>query len=98
MFVRVNQVRFKPGMAEAARAIAKNELIPLMKSMKGFKHWYAIQSIHDPDMGLSIGFWDSQADFERARMEERYLDSVRKMRNLYVEPPTDRYYEVKLQS
>ncbi len=97
MIVRVNHVRFKKGQADKARAVAEKELVPLMKGIKGFVRWYALQASDNPDEGLSIGVWETKEDLERARGDSRYQAVVGKIQGYYAEQPSQRLFDVKSQ-
>jgi heme-degrading monooxygenase HmoA len=94
VYVRINHVRFKRGKAKEAAEVGALELAPLMQRARGFRGWYSLQAEDDPDAGLSIGLWDSKADFEALAKVEAYREAVGKIRTLYAEPSTQRFYNV----
>ena len=94
MFVRINHIRFKRGKAKDAAEVAALELAPLMRNARGFRGWYGLQADDDPDAGLSIGMWDSRADYETLAKTDAYREAVSKIRRFYAEPSTQRMYNL----
>lgn len=94
MYVRINHLRFKKGRAKEAAEVAALELAPLMQNARGFRAWYGLQAEDDPDAGLSIGLWDSKADFETLAKTDAYREAVAKIRHFYAEHSTQRFYNV----
>ena len=94
MYIRMNQVRFKRGRAKEAAEVASLELAPLMQRARGFRSWYGLQAEDDPDAGLSVGMWDSRADFEALAKTDSYREAVAKIRKFYAEPSVQRFYNV----
>ena len=90
----MNHLRFKRGKAKEGAEVAALELAPLMQNARGFRGWYGLQAEHDPDAGVSIGMWDSKADFEALAKTDAYREAVAKIRRFYAEPSVQDFYNV----
>ena len=63
MHVRAVTVQIQPGKMQEAIDVYKDSVVPAAKAQKGFQGAYLMTDASS-GKGLSITFWDSEADME----------------------------------
>ena len=65
MFARLVESPAKPGKKDDLIAILSKELQPLIKKQPGFVDFVGLTSDTQPELGLTMTFWDTKANAEK---------------------------------
>jgi len=62
--LRLLNIKIQPGKLEEFRSIYWNEVLPVLKSVKGCQYAFLTESLEDRNEVISITFWDSKKNME----------------------------------
>ena len=62
MYIRILSLNIQPGKFDNFQKIYTNEIIPVLKKVKGCRYVYLTGSDDNPDEAISITIWDSRDD------------------------------------
>jgi heme-degrading monooxygenase HmoA len=97
MFARTTIVQIKPGRLDEATQLFAESVIPAAKAQKGFKGMYLLTD-QASGKGLSIGFWESEADAIANEQSGYYQEQLNKFKDLFAAMPVVEKYEVSVQA
>lgn len=65
MYMRILSLNIQPGKFDDFQEIYTNEIIPVLKKVKGCRYVYLTGSDDNPNEAISITIWDSREDAEK---------------------------------
>jgi len=65
MYMRIVSLNIQPGKFDDFQEIYTNEIIPVLKKVKGCRYVYLTGSDDNPNEAISITIWDSREDAEK---------------------------------
>ena len=65
MYMRILSLNIQPGKFDDFQEIYTNEIIPVLKKVKGCRYVYLTGSDDNPNEAISITIWDSRDDAEK---------------------------------
>ena len=95
MWVRLTIVKLQPGKSDEARKIYYEELVPVVKELKGHIDMFVLEPVDEKDEFISYNAWESKADGDAYEASGTYVELVNKIKHLFAGPPTLKSYEVK---
>ena len=98
MYVRMTFFKVKPGTMDALRNLYVNEVIPSHKNNKGIRFVHLLEALDAKDEGISVTAWDTRGDLETYEKSGEYQKTVAKFKEMFVEEPILRSYEVTASS
>ena len=69
MYMRVLSLNIQPGKFDDFQEIYTNEIIPVLKKVKGCRYVYLTGSDDNPNEAISITIWESRKDAEKYEKE-----------------------------
>jgi heme-degrading monooxygenase HmoA len=84
-----------PGKTDDVLRIERDSIVPACKQQKGFKGLYLLHD-HKTNKGLTITFWETEADMRAAEVSGFYQQQVAKVKEVLAAPPVREEYEVSL--
>jgi heme-degrading monooxygenase HmoA len=90
--------KVKPGTMDALRNLYVNEVIPSHKNNKGIRFVHLLEALDAKDEGISVTAWDTRGDLETYEKSGEYQTTVAKFKEMFVEEPVLRSYEVTASS
>ena len=90
-------VQVQPGKVDEAARIFRDSVIPAARQQKGFQS-IVLLTDRNTHRGISIGFWETQADMKASEDSGYLQEQFAKFRSIFAAPPTPEYYEVSAQS
>jgi heme-degrading monooxygenase HmoA len=97
MFARMTTLFIKPDKIDEAIAIYETSVIPAAERQKGFKK-AALLADRNAGKGISITFWETEADAVANEENLYYQDQLVKFMNLYSASPVREGFEVAVES
>ncbi len=64
IYVRVVSPKIRPGMMEEFKRIYAEEILPVLREVKGCRYAYLTEGTKDKNEVISVTIWDSQKDAE----------------------------------
>jgi heme-degrading monooxygenase HmoA len=98
MYVRMTFIKIKPGKMEALRSLYNEQVIPTMQKQKGVRFIHLLESLENPDEGISVTAWDTKADLDAYEKSGVYEGLIEKFKDFYTSPPLLKSYEVTASS
>ena len=98
MYVRMTFFKVKQGKMDALRNLYVNEVIPSHKNNKGIRFVHLLEALDTKDQGISVTAWDTRGDLETYEKSGEYQKTVAKFKEMFVEEPVLRSYEVTASS
>ena len=96
MHARVTLVQIVPDKVDDATAIYQDSVVPAARQQKGCQGLYMLTD-HATGKGMSIAFWDSEADMTAGESSGYYQQQLDKFKDLWAAPPVREAYEVSVQ-
>lgn len=96
MFARVTIVQMKKDKLDEAINLFRDSVVPAAKSQKGHKD-ICLLADRDTGKGISIAFWDTEADAVANEQSGYYQEQLNKFKDLITAPPVREGYEVSVQ-
>jgi quinol monooxygenase YgiN len=95
MHARITIVQIRPDSLDKAIEIFRESVIPAAKAQKGY---HSLHLLTDPatGKGISIGFWESEAEALANEQSGYYQEQVGKFKDIMVAPPIRESYEVSV--
>jgi heme-degrading monooxygenase HmoA len=91
MFIHTTIIKVNPENVNAVSEVLFSEKIrAFYKTITGFQHGYLTESVEEPGKLISLSFWDSSADAQRAMSDPAYAGLIGDMRKFLIAPP-ERY-------
>ncbi len=97
MFARTTTLFIKADKVDEAIAIYKESVIPAARKQKGFR-MATLLANRESGKGISITFWDAEADAAANEENLYYQDQLVKFLNLYSADPVREGFEVAVES
>ncbi len=97
MFARVTVTQMKPDRLDEAVTLFAESAMPAARTQKGFKAMYLLTD-RASGKGLTISFWESEADANANEQSGYYQEQINKFKDLLAAPPTRESYEITVQS
>ena len=97
MFARVTFTQMKLDRLDEATQLFVESAVPAAKAQKGFKAMYLLTD-RDTGKGLTVAFWESEADAMAGEKSGYYQEQLNKFKDLLAAPPTREGYEVSVQA
>ncbi len=82
MFARIVESPAKLGKREQLIDILNHDLQPLLKKQPGFIDFIGLTSDNQPELGLTMTFWDTKANAERFWTGPEFEKLLQKMKPL----------------
>ena len=98
MYVRMTFFKVKQGKMDALRNLYVNEVIPSHKNNKGIRFVHLLEALDTKDQGISVTAWDTRGDLETYEKSGESQITVAKFKEMFVEEPVLRSYEVTASS
>lgn len=95
MWVRLTFGKIQSDKIEEFRKIYNEEVIPVVKTQKGFVDAFLLESTEEVGKMISHTAWETNTDGETYESSGTYKQMVGKVSHLLVEPPTLNIYQVK---
>ena len=83
MFVRIVSAKIQDGKVEEFKRIYSEVLIPELKSVKGCRYVYLMESINEIDEFISLTIWDSKEDADIYESSGKFMELVDKIRHTF---------------
>jgi heme-degrading monooxygenase HmoA len=83
MFVRVVSAKIQNGKQEEFKKIYTNVIIPELKSVKGCRYVYLMESINEKDEFISLTIWDNKEAAAVYESSGKYTDLVNKIKHTF---------------
>jgi heme-degrading monooxygenase HmoA len=83
MFVRIVSVKVQENKLEEFKKIYTEEIIPELKSVKGCRNAYLIESINDEDEYISLTVWDNKENAENYEASGKFSALVGKIKHTF---------------
>jgi len=96
MYARVTISLIQPGKFDQAIGLYRDSVVPAAKQQKGFKGLYNLGD-RGTGKGLSIVFWDTEADMKAGEASGYYQQQLGKFKDLFAAPPVLEHYGVTVQ-
>ena len=97
MFARIVTMELKSDRLDEAARFYKENIIPSVKSQKGFNSNYLLFD-RKTGKGVSVAFWDSEEDIIANEASGHWQGQVDKFKDYLTGPVTREIYEVGAQS
>jgi len=97
MFARLTIVQSKIDKQDEAIKIYEENVIPTIKSLKGFRAAYLLTD-RKTGKGVAISLWDSEDDAIATEQSGYYQEQLSKFKDVFAAPPVREGYEVSLQA
>ncbi len=96
MYARVTLVSLKVDSADEATRIFQEDVLPILRKQQGFR---GATLLADPlsGKGMSLSFWEHEADLEATEANGLYQDQLAKFQPLFSAPPEREMYQVRVQ-
>jgi heme-degrading monooxygenase HmoA len=95
MWVRLTFVKAKPEKMDEARKIYYEEIVPIVKKLKGNIDMFLLESADEEGEVISFLSWDSKEDGDAYESSGTYAEMLNKVKHAFAGPPTLKSYEVK---
>jgi len=83
MYVRIVSSKIQKGKTEEFKRIYRDEIIPVLKTIKGCRYAYLSESLHEGYESLSITIWDSKEDAENYEKSGRFGEMIDKVKHTF---------------
>ncbi len=83
MFVRVVSVKIHKSKLEEFKKLYSEIIIPELKSVKGCRYVYLIESINEEDEFISLTIWDNKEDADEYESKGKFTELVKKVRHTF---------------
>ena len=83
MFVRIVSAKIQEGKVEEFKKIYTNDIIPELKSVKGCKYVYLIESLNEKDEFISLTIWNNKEAADNYESSGKFADLVYKVRHTF---------------
>ena len=83
MFVRVVSVKIHKSKLEEFKKLYSEIIIPELKSVKGCRYVYLIESINEEDEFISLTIWDNKEDADEYESKGKFAELVKKVRHTF---------------
>ena len=93
MFARLTIVQIKKDGLDEANKLFAESVIPAAKQQNGYIALYLLTD-RATGKGISVGFWESEADAMANEQSGYYQEQVGKFKDLMTAPPVREGYEV----
>jgi heme-degrading monooxygenase HmoA len=97
MYARVTTLSLKKGKAAEAVRIYETSILPSARAQKGYRGSYVLAD-WEADRGMTVTFWESEADAAANEENRYYQEQLVKVMNLFAAPPIREGYEVAVES
>jgi len=80
MYLRLFSLKIKAGMMEEFRKIYREEILPIMRGVKGCRFAFMTENIQEKTEALSLTIWDSKQDaieYEKSELFTHLNDKVK---------------------
>jgi len=80
MYLRILSLTIKPGMMEEFRKIYKEEILSILRGVKGCRYAFLTESTQDKSEVLSLTIWDSKQDaidYESGKIFDELMEKVK---------------------
>jgi heme-degrading monooxygenase HmoA len=80
MYMRILSLTIKPGMMEDFRKIYKEEILAVLRSVKGCRYAFMTENTQDQSEVLSLTIWDSKEDafnYENSELFDELMEKVK---------------------
>ncbi len=95
MFARLTIVQIKKDRLDEANKLFAESVIPAAKQQQGYIALYLLTD-RTTGKGISVGFWESEADAMANEQSGYYQEQVGKFKDLMTAPPVREGYEVSV--
>ena len=98
MFARMTFSQVSPDKADEALSVMENEVLPLMRQQKGFKHYCAF---YDRSTGkaITVTVWETEEAREASDQQSNYYtEAMAKVLPLFLAPPVVENLEADIYS
>jgi heme-degrading monooxygenase HmoA len=93
MHARVVTSQLKPGSVDQAIQIWGDQVMPTLKSAKGFKRGYMSGDRHS-GKGVVFTLWETEADATAWNTSGKYAEVIAHFAQHFAAPPTQEQFEV----
>ncbi len=83
MYLRIVSLRIQPGKIEKFRRIYTDEIIPVLRSVKGCRYAYVTESAKEKNDVISVTIWDSKQDAENYETSGVFAQLVEKVKDTF---------------
>ncbi len=83
MFVRIVSAKIHKSKLEEFKKLYTEELIPELKSVKGCRYVYLIESTNEEDEFISLTIWDDKEAAENYEASGKYSELVNKVKHTF---------------
>lgn len=97
MHARVTTVQIRPGMLDEAIAVYQDSVAPAAQQQPGCRGIYLLTD-RDSGKGISITFWDSEADMTAGESSGYYQEQLGKFKDIFAGPPQREAFRVSVQA
>jgi quinol monooxygenase YgiN len=85
MFLRILSVSIQPGKIDAFRRIYTDEVIPVLRNLKGCRFAFLTESVEEENKVLCITIWESKEDADAYEKSGRYDELIGKLQHTFSE-------------
>src|SRR4030042_217455 len=93
MYARAVNVQFQQGKVDEANQIVSNQIVPAMKTQKGFRTQFLLTQ-KETGKAISINMWDTEEDLAAFEKSTLYRELMSKLAGVLAGPPSGDSYEV----
>ena len=83
MFLRIVSVSIQPGKIDAFRRIYTDEVIPVLRNLKGCRFAFLTESVEEANKVLCITIWDRKEDADAYEKSGRYDELKAKLQHTF---------------
>ena len=83
MFLRIVSVSIQPGEIDAFRRIYTDEVIPVLRNLKGCRFAFLTESMEEANKVLCITIWDRKEDADAYEKSGRYDELKGKLQHIF---------------
>ena len=93
MYTRIITTQLKPGTMDDVISIWREQVIPALQSVQGFKRGY-LTGDRNTNKGVIVTFWETEADAAAQTSSGRYQQATEFFTHTFAAPPALEIYEV----
>ncbi len=83
MFVRIVSAKIQEGKLDEFKKIYTEIIIPELKSVKGCRYVYLIESINEQDEFISLTIWDNKEDADKYESSGKFAELVNQIKHTF---------------